>query len=507
MDSSCQRFMLRFHFQRTVEPSTPSWNHNGDQQWKLGVPRGLPDLRPVWLAAWRWMLGAMSQPLSDEMAVKRSQRTDAGAVLSSITRHLTLEIPTTSAVEAAFSQEWAKGEPLPAVVLESLSWCDWAAIRSEVWCCHVNWECCGHWRASPFGIAQRKLHNAASTRTALLQSKQLDYEGVVPEHDPRRSIVRQVPALCYAYRLATQGRLDILCEALLTQESTAIPVAQAMASAPRWTCPAEAESSTLDNADTKNGTDDLGQSMFCQVVKRLIEHLEESMDDEDNAANARCSEDCAFVLGEMSLQLQPHSEHDHQLLVRAVGVLCRVTQKVEVDPEYRSQHYLVRRSAVEALRHCCTALIGEDARQEYHQASLAAALQAIRTLLRAALHEADGSAAVLGALALLSLSRVAITTETACALQVRQALQLELLAAAQSSVSAPSNSTLGKGPKSYSQIVELELARDRLLSVIQDARLRPRPPLALHFLEEASSILAQQQATTRSAMIPFATKF
>eukprot|EP01046_Picozoa_sp_COSAG06_P068505 COSAG06_NODE_18246_length_896_cov_1.511920_1_plen_160_part_01 len=115
-----------------------------------------------------------------------------------------------------------------------LTWCDWEAIQSEVWCCHVNWECCGHWRASPFHIAQRKLQQPKRR----LEAAQGTGPGGVLRNtadadDPRRSLARQVPALSYAYTLAAQGRIDVLCEALLSADSTAVPVAQALASAPR----------------------------------------------------------------------------------------------------------------------------------------------------------------------------------------------------------------------------------------------------------------------------------
>ena len=60
--------MMRFHFQRTLEPTEPSWAHS-DRTWSLGVPSGLPDLTPVWLASWRWLLGSQSSALAEEKAM------------------------------------------------------------------------------------------------------------------------------------------------------------------------------------------------------------------------------------------------------------------------------------------------------------------------------------------------------------------------------------------------------------------------------------------------------
>jgi hypothetical protein len=52
------RFMLKFQFYRTEPPRSPSWRHESPE-WRVAPassPR--PPLLPVWLAVWRWMLGA-----------------------------------------------------------------------------------------------------------------------------------------------------------------------------------------------------------------------------------------------------------------------------------------------------------------------------------------------------------------------------------------------------------------------------------------------------------------
>lgn len=121
-DPSVQRFMLRFHFQRTVEPTTPSWHHT-DRRWVLPRDPGLPDLLPVWLASFRWMLGAMAEPLPEET---RPGNSPQPAVLVAVQSHL-----TASETDSELTPD----------VIDKLSWCDWERITDEVWCCHVNWEC------------------------------------------------------------------------------------------------------------------------------------------------------------------------------------------------------------------------------------------------------------------------------------------------------------------------------------------------------------------------------
>ena len=303
-----QRFMLRFHYQRTVEPTGPSWQHAGDRSWRLGVPRGLPDLTPVWLASWRWLLGVMAEPLATELAL--GGRDDPNArVLCTVSRHITGQPPPASSTTVSHAatnatsvtvDDWMEGDTLPPEVVEQLTWCDWEVIQSEVWCCHVNWECCGHWRASPFHIAQRKLQQPKRLEGAQDTGPRGVLHNAAGVDDPRRSLARQVPALRYAYTLAAQGRVDVLCEALLFADSTAIPVAQALASAPR------------------PSVGSIGQDVrFKLVLRRLISHLEAGYDRE------RATEDCAFVLGELSLRLRPAEvADDRALLIRAIRALC-----------------------------------------------------------------------------------------------------------------------------------------------------------------------------------------
>lgn len=52
------RFMLKFQFYRTAVPRAPSWRHTA-AVWRPHEAHGQrPPLLPVWLAVWRWMLGA-----------------------------------------------------------------------------------------------------------------------------------------------------------------------------------------------------------------------------------------------------------------------------------------------------------------------------------------------------------------------------------------------------------------------------------------------------------------
>jgi len=285
---------MRFHFQRTLEPTEPSWAH-ADRAWSLGVPSGLPDLTPMWLASWRWLLGSQSSALAEEKAM------DVAAVGTP------QPAPALAAVHRHLSGDGADG--LSRSMVEQLTWCDWQRVQDEVWACHVNWECCGHWRASPFDASQRKFDEPPPSPTG--------------GDDPRRSLRRQVPALRLAYSLAATGHTMTLCEALLREDSTAVPVAQALAAAPRSAAP----------------------ERFVAVFRRLTEVLEEG------SGSDRVREDCAFVVGELALSLNAAAADDAELLCRAVGALA----SCGADPVA-----LVRRAAGVALQHCATALLRVD---------------------------------------------------------------------------------------------------------------------------------------------------
>ena len=59
--SDFTRFMLKFQFYRVEPPRKPSWRHVSPE-WCLKPSSSMrPPLLPVWLAVWRWMLGAEDQ--------------------------------------------------------------------------------------------------------------------------------------------------------------------------------------------------------------------------------------------------------------------------------------------------------------------------------------------------------------------------------------------------------------------------------------------------------------
>ena len=191
--------------------------------------------------------------------------------------------------------------------------------------------------------------------------------------------------------------------------------------------------------------------------------------------------------------------------------------------------YLVRRAAVEALRHCCTTLICSETVEEEQTAeavNMQAAVQAARTMLQAAEEDEDGAVAVFAALGLLSLSRTAAGRQTPCALAVRQLLR-QAGAEAQQQQDADADGGALKnfeGPKSYSQVVAAELQqaaaaaaetaggedKDEDGSAAEPsaaAAVRPRPALAVHFLELAVRGADGDAEGRDETVLPFATKF
>ena len=189
--------------------------------------------------------------------------------------------------------------------------------------------------------------------------------------------------------------------------------------------------------------------------------------------------------------------------------------------------YLVRRAAVEALRHCCTTLICTETVEEEQtgeSTTTQAAAQAARTMLHAAEEDEDSAVAVFAALGLLSLSRAAAGRQTPCALAVRQLLRQAGAEAQQQQDAAADGGVLKnfEGPKSYSQVVAAELQQAAAAAASKaaandkdeddsagerSAAVRPRPALAVHFLELAVQGADGDGEGRDELVLPFATKF
>lgn len=189
--------------------------------------------------------------------------------------------------------------------------------------------------------------------------------------------------------------------------------------------------------------------------------------------------------------------------------------------------YLVRRAAVEALRHCCTTLICTETVEEEQtgeSVTTQAAAQAARTMLHAAEEDEDGAVAVFAALGLLSLSRAAAGRQTPCALAVRQLLRQAGEAQQQQDAAADGGALQNfEGPKSYSQVVAAELQQAAAAAAAKtagandkdedgsagepSAAVRPRPALAVHFLELAVQGADRDGEGRDELVLPFATKF
>lgn len=272
-----------------------------------------------------------------------------------------------------------------------------------------------------------------------------------------------------AYQLASEGKLELLCEALLTAEATAIPVAQALASTPR-------------SAAT--------QTSFVRVFHRLLSQLQGG-----GLGDERATEDSAFVLGELTLSLRPAEiPGDAELLRCAVGALChRIDAAGEAGEDAT---YLIRRAAVDALRHCATtSLQSTDAQEEGEGDTVAQ--QAVEAMLHAAKQDQNGSVSVYAALGLAVVSRAAAAASGDAAGRVRQLL-IQGEADGTDDRGGLSNF---EGPKSYSQVVAAELARV--------ATEKPRPALTDFFLELTGGIAggAGAGAAAGEPVVPFATKF
>lgn len=82
------RFMLKFQFYRTSVPQAPSWRHTSINWRPPAAETTRPALLPVWLAVWRWMLGAEEAVLSKEDFESRTSGVELEACLRATHRRV-----------------------------------------------------------------------------------------------------------------------------------------------------------------------------------------------------------------------------------------------------------------------------------------------------------------------------------------------------------------------------------------------------------------------------------